>query len=126
MLGSRPIVTFLPTRDKAKAQAFFADVLGLRFVQDDGFALVFDANGIMLRIASTPNFTPQQGTVLGWEVDDITGTVRALTAKGVHFERFGGMPQDDLGIWTAPGGAQVAWFKDPDGNLLSLSRHGSK
>jgi len=79
----------------------------------------------MLRIASTPNFAPQQGTVLGWQVDDIAGTVRALTDRGVHFERFG-MPQDDLGIWTAPGGDQVAWFKDPDGNLLSLSRHVSK
>jgi catechol 2,3-dioxygenase-like lactoylglutathione lyase family enzyme len=125
VLGSKPVVTFLPTRDKNKAQAFFTDVLGLRFVKDDGFALVFDANGIMLRIASTPNFAPQQGTVLGWQVDDIAGTVRALTDRGVHFERFG-MPQDDLGIWTAPGGDQVAWFKDPDGNLLSLSRHVSK
>lgn len=122
MLGSKPIVAFLPTRDKAKARAFFADVLGLRFVKDDGFALVFDANGVMLRIATTPNFTSQQGTVLGWQVDDIAGTVRSLTERGVHFERFG-MPQDELGIWTAPGGDQVAWFKDPDGNLLSLSRH---
>ena len=125
MLGSRPIVTFLPTRDKGKAKAFFADVLGLPFVKDDGFALVFDANGIMLRIATTPNFTPQQGTVLGWQVEDIAGTVRGLIERGVHFERFG-MPQDELGIWTAPGGDQVAWFKDPDGNLISLSRHVSK
>ena len=93
MLGSKPIVAFLPTRDKAKARAFFADVLGLRFVKDDGFALVFDANGVMLRIATTPNFTPQQGTVLGWQVDDIAGIVRSLTERGVHFERFG-MPQD--------------------------------
>jgi catechol 2,3-dioxygenase-like lactoylglutathione lyase family enzyme len=125
VLGSKPVVTFLPTRDKTKAKAFFTDILGLRFVKDDGFALVFDANGIMLRIATTANFTPQQGTVLGWQVDDIATTVRALTERGVHFERFG-MPQDELGIWTAPGGDQVAWFKDPDGNLLSLSRHVSK
>jgi catechol 2,3-dioxygenase-like lactoylglutathione lyase family enzyme len=125
VLGSNTIVTFLLTKDKVKAKAFYADVLGLRFVRDDGFALVFDSNGIMLRVVEMKDFTPQKGTTLGWEVEDIAAAARSLTGRGVHFERFG-MPQDDLGIWTAPTGDQVAWFKDPDGNLLSLSRHVSK
>ena len=97
-------------------------MLGLRFLRDDGFALVFDANGIVLRIVEMKEFTPQKGTTLGWDVSDLPATIRGLAARGVQFERFG-MPQDELGIWTAPGGDQVAWFKDPDGNLLSLSRH---
>jgi catechol 2,3-dioxygenase-like lactoylglutathione lyase family enzyme len=125
MLGSAPIVAFLQTRDKVQCKKFLADVLGLRFLRDDGFALVFDSHGVMLRVAENKNLTPQQGTVLGWEVDDISNTARALTERGVHFERFG-MPQDELGIWTTPTGDRVAWFKDPDGNLLSLSQHVSK
>jgi catechol 2,3-dioxygenase-like lactoylglutathione lyase family enzyme len=122
MLGSQKLVTFLLTKDKTKARNFYADVLGLHFLRDDGFALVFDANGIVLRIVEMKEFTPQKGTTLGWDVSDLPATIRGLAARGVQFERFG-MPQDELGIWTAPGGDQVAWFKDPDGNLLSLSRH---
>jgi len=125
MLGKNKLITFLLTRDKNKALAFYENTLGLRFVKDDGFALIFDANGIMLRIAQMKEFTPQQGTTLGWETDDIKATVRGLTERGVHFERFG-MKQDDLGIWRAPGGDQVAWFKDPDGNVLSVSSHVAK
>ena len=125
MLGKYKLITFLLTRDKNKARAFYENTLGLRFVKDDGFALIFDANGIMLRIGEMKEFTPQQGTTLGWETDDIKATVRGLTERGAHFERFG-MAQDDLGIWTAPGGDQVAWFKDPDGNVLSVSSHVAK
>lgn len=122
MLNSNKLMAFLLTKDKSRAKAFYADTLGLTFVRDDGFALVFNANGTMLRISEMKEFTPQKGTTLGWEVDDLPAAVRELAQRGIHFERFG-MPQDDLGIWTAPGGDQVAWFKDPDGNLLSLSRH---
>jgi len=122
VLASNKLIAFLLTKDKSRAKAFYADVLGLTFVRDDGFALVFNANGTMLRIAEMKEFTPQKGTTLGWEVNDLPGTIRELVSRGVQFERFG-MPQDELGIWTAPGGDQVAWFKDPDGNLLSLSRH---
>jgi hypothetical protein len=125
MLESTPIIAFLQIRDKVQSKKFLAEVLGLCFVRDDGFALVFDAHGNMLRVAENKNLTPQQGTVLGWDVNDIDNTVRALTERGVHFERFG-MPQDELGIWTTPTGDRVAWFKDPDGNLLSLSQHVSK
>lgn len=122
MLASNKLIAFLLTKDKSRAKSFYADVLGLAFVRDDGFALVFNGNGTMLRIAEMKEFTPQKGTTLGWEVSDLPGTIRELVSRGVQFERFG-MPQDELGIWTAPGGDQVAWFKDPDGNLLSLSRH---
>jgi len=124
MLGSINIVAFVPTRDSEKARAFYEGVLGLRFVSDDGFALVFDANGIMLRVAKVPpQFTPAQFTILGWQVTEIEKMVAGLQAKRVQFERFGFFEQDELGIWTAPTGDKVAWFKDPDGNVLSVSQH---
>jgi catechol 2,3-dioxygenase-like lactoylglutathione lyase family enzyme len=124
MLGSTNIVAFVPTRDADKARAFYEGVLGLRFVNDDGFALVMDANGIMIRVARVgKEFTPAQFTILGWQVSGIENMVRALHNKGVHFEVFGFFKQDELGIWTAPTGDKVAWFKDPDGNILSVSQH---
>jgi len=124
MLGSLNIVAFVPTRDSGKAKAFYEGVLGLRFVKDDGFALVLDANAIMVRVATVPApFTPAQFTILGWQVTQIEKVVKALQEKGVHFERFGFFEQDALGIWTAPTGEKVAWFKDPDGNVLSVSQH---
>ncbi|HYM78093.1 MAG TPA: VOC family protein [Candidatus Dormibacteraeota bacterium] len=123
MLGSTNIVAFVPITDSAKARAFYEGVLGLRFVKDDGFALVLEANGIMVRAAKMKEFTPAQFTILGWQVAGIENVVRALAAKGVHFEIFGFFKQDELGIWTAPTGDKVAWFKDPDGNILSVSQH---
>ena len=122
MLGSTNIVAFVPTKDAEKARAFYVDVLGLRFIKDDGFAMVFDANGIMVRVARA-QFTPAQFTVLGWQVKNIEKVAAELQNKGVHFERFGFFEQDALGIWTAPTGDKVAWFKDPDGNVLSVSQH---
>lgn len=123
MLGTTNIVAFVSITDAEKARAFYEGVLGLRFVKDDGFALVFDANGIMVRAAKMKEVTPVQFTVLGWQVSDIENVVRALQAKGVRFEIFGFFKQDELGIWTAPTGDKVAWFKDPDGNMLSVSEH---
>jgi catechol 2,3-dioxygenase-like lactoylglutathione lyase family enzyme len=123
MLGSTKIVAFVPITDAAKARAFYEGVLGLRFVKDDGFAMVLDANGIMVRAAKMKEVTPAQYTILGWQVTDIENVVRSLQKKGVHFEIFGFFKQDDLGIWTAPTGDKVAWFKDPDGNILSVSQH---
>ena len=123
MLGSIDIVAFVPTKDTEKARAFYEGVLGLRFVKDDGFALVLDANGIMVRVAKA-QFTPAPFTILGWQVSDIKKMVTGLQGKGVQFERFGFFEQDELGIWTAPTGDMVAWFKDPDGNVLSVSQHG--
>jgi catechol 2,3-dioxygenase-like lactoylglutathione lyase family enzyme len=122
MLGSINIVAFVPTKDAEKAKAFYVGVLGLQFVKDDGFALLLDANGIMVRVAKA-QFTPAPFTILGWQVTDIEKVVTGLQGKGVQFERFGFFEQDPLGIWTAPSGDKVAWFKDPDGNVLSVSQH---
>lgn len=124
MLGSINIVAFVPTQDAAKARAYYEGMLGLRFVKDDGFALVLDANGIMVRIAKVqPDFKPAPFTILGWQVSNIEDIAGRLQEKGITFERFGFFEQDALGIWTAPTGDKVAWFKDPDGNMLSISQH---
>jgi catechol 2,3-dioxygenase-like lactoylglutathione lyase family enzyme len=122
MLGSTDIVAFVPTRDPEKARAFYEGVLGLRFVKDDGFALVLDANGIMVRVAKA-QFTPAPFTILGWQVKEIEKVVAEMQQKGIQFERFGFFEQDALGIWASPTGDKVAWFKDPDGNILSVSQH---
>jgi catechol 2,3-dioxygenase-like lactoylglutathione lyase family enzyme len=122
MLGSIDIVAFVPTKDFEKSRAFYEGVLGLRFIKNDGFAMVLDANGIMVRVAKA-QFTPAPFTILGWQVLDIEKIVTGLQGKGVQFERFGFFEQDALGIWTAPSGDKVAWFKDPDGNVLSVSQH---
>jgi catechol 2,3-dioxygenase-like lactoylglutathione lyase family enzyme len=119
------VVAFVPSRNPAKARAFYETTLGLRFVSEDPFALVLDANGVMIRIAnvsSVKGFKPAPFTILGWLVDDIAGTVKSLKKKSVKFERFPGMDQDELGVWRSPSGARIAWFKDPDGNVLSVTQ----
>jgi catechol 2,3-dioxygenase-like lactoylglutathione lyase family enzyme len=122
-LSNSKVMTFIAVREAARAKAFYRDILGLRFVSEDQFAVVFDLNGIMLRVTPTPEMTPVKYTVLGWEVSDIRAAIDELRRAGVTFERFGDfMKQDELGIWTAPGGTMIAWFKDPDGNLLSLAQ----
>ena len=124
MLGSMDIVAFVPTRSREKARPFYEKTIGLRFVSDDQFALVFDANGATIRVvdvSSVPAFQPAPFTILGWSVDDIGKTVKALQKKGVEFERYPGMQQDQFGVWSSPSGAKVAWFKDPDGNVLSVT-----
>ncbi len=123
MLGSCNVIAFVPITDANRSRAFYEGLLGLTFVKDDGFALLFRANGVMVRAVKMKDFAPVQYTTLGWEVSGIADVVRNLTAKGIHFEVFGFFKQDELGIWTAPGGDKVAWFKDPDGNTLSLSEH---
>jgi len=117
------VVTFLIATDADAAVAFYRDKLGLAFVHDDGFALVFDLGGVMLRIAKVPEFTLAQHTVLGWESADIAATVDGLAAKGVAFNRYPNMGQDERGIATFPNGDKVAWFNDPAGNVLSISQH---
>ncbi|MFZ1135834.1 MAG: VOC family protein [Candidatus Korobacteraceae bacterium] len=125
MLGDKKIVALVPITDAARAKAFYSEKLGLRFVSEDPFALVFDADGNMLRLTKMKEFMPQRFSILGWEVADIEAAVRQLTAAGVTFERYGFFKQDELGIWTAPDGTKVAWFLDPDGNNLGISQHGS-
>ena len=121
MLNSKTI-SFVATQNPANALAFYAETLGLRLISDDPFAMVFDANGTMLRVQKVRELAPASHTVLGWEVPDISAKTRELMKRGVHFERFEGVAQDESGVWTAPSGAKVAWFKDPDGNILSLTQ----
>lgn len=123
ILGASKLMAFAPVIDPARARAFYEGVLGLRLVEDEApFALVFDANGTMLRVTPVGERHPAPFTVLGWEVKSIESTVERLSAAGVAFLRFAGMNDSDgLGIWNAPSGARIAWFKDPDGNVLSLT-----
>ncbi len=123
MLKLEKIVGFVVTTRPEEAKAFFTEKLGFRFVNDDDFALVFDANGTMLRVVKAKSWTPQQGTVLGWQVSDIAAFVKQFSAIGVEFQRYEFMHPDAQGIVTFPTGDKVAWFKDPDGNVLSLSQH---
>lgn len=126
MLGSTKIVGFVPSRDLRRSREFYEKTLGLAFTRDDGYALVFTAGDRMIRVADVgriPDFQPYPFTVLGWEVDDVGRTAAALRERGVAFERYSWMQQDELGVWETPGGDKVAWFKDPDGNVLSLSHH---
>ncbi len=123
MLASAKIVGFVPTKDYDKARAFYEAKLGFQFVSLDQFALVMRAGDHMIRIAKVPNFTPLQGTILGWEVENIEAVVAWLRDRGVALEKYPFLQDRELGIWTAPTGDKVAWFKDPDGNILSISQH---
>jgi catechol 2,3-dioxygenase-like lactoylglutathione lyase family enzyme len=123
-LGKYNIVGFISIVDVPRAKEFYRDTLGLRLIAEEPpFALVFEANGIMLRLGMAKELPPGHGTVLGWQVPEISATVKSLGQVGVRFERYQGMDQDELGVWTSPTGAKVAWFKDPDGNTLSISEH---
>jgi catechol 2,3-dioxygenase-like lactoylglutathione lyase family enzyme len=121
-MRSAKIIGFVPTCNAKKSKTFYEDVLGLRPVSEDEFALVLDANGIKVRVTKVEGFKPQPFTILGWEVDDIGTVVSDLVKKGLRLEQYGMKDQDENGIWAAPGGARVAWFKDPDGNVLSLTQ----
>jgi catechol 2,3-dioxygenase-like lactoylglutathione lyase family enzyme len=122
MLGSQKLVAFVAARELGRAKAFYRDTLGLRLVSEDEFALVFDAAGTMLRIARVQEVAAAEYTVLGWQVPDIVRMANNLRKAHVTLERYPGMAQDELGIWTSPSGARVAWFKDPDGNTLSITQ----
>ncbi len=121
-LAKDNVMAFIATRNAEKARKFYEETLGLRFISDEPYALVFDLNGVMLRIQKVPELTPAQYTSLGWSVRDIRSAVETLTARGVRFEHYPGMGQDASGIWKSPSGARVAWFSDSDGNILSLTQ----
>jgi catechol 2,3-dioxygenase-like lactoylglutathione lyase family enzyme len=121
MLGDEKLMAFIATADAERAKQFYRDLLGLRLLADEPFALVFDVRGTMLRVQKAEHVTVAPYTSLGWQVDDVAGVAEQLLQKGVRLERFPHMAQDALGVWTTPDGAKVAWFKDPDGNLLSLT-----
>jgi predicted enzyme related to lactoylglutathione lyase len=122
MLSDSDLICFAATKDSAAAKVFYGDVLGLTLKEDGPFALVFDANGTMLRLQKVQEHRPPPFTVIGWRVNDIGAIAAALTAKGVPFQFHPGMNQDKDGVWTSPDGAKIAWFKDPDGNTLSLTQ----
>lgn len=123
-LGRYNIIGFVTIVDVERAKHFYRDILGLKLIREEPpFALVFDANGIMLRLGMGKERPPVTGTVLGWQVPDASAAVRDLESAGVQVERYSFVKQDEQGIWTTPTGSRVAWFKDPDGNLLSISEH---
>jgi predicted enzyme related to lactoylglutathione lyase len=122
MLNKSHFISFIATSNSKTAREFYEKILGLTFVSDDQFALVFEANGTMLRIQKVDKVNPHGYTVLGWKVNDIKKEVRQLIKRGVKFARYEGMDQDEYGIWKAPSGAKIAWFTDSDGNVLSLTQ----
>ena len=121
MLEDGELTAFIATGDLERARAFYCGVLGLVAVEESPFALVLDANGVPVRVTPVDAPVVAPYTVLGWRVADTTATVRALVAAGIGSERFDGMDQDADGVWTAPGGDRIAWFRDPDGHLLSVT-----
>lgn len=122
-LASSSLVAFVGVCDPDRAKRFYRDTLGLRLVSEElPFALVFDVQGTMLRVTVVPEVKPAKFTVLGWKVPDIQAAVSSLDKEGVEFQRYAGLQQDGLGIWTSPSGARVAWFHDPDGNILSVTQ----
>lgn len=122
-LASSSLVAFVGVCDPDRAKRFYRDTLGLRLVSEElPFALVFDVQGTMLRVTVVPEVKPAKFTILGWKVPDIQAAVSSLDKEGVEFQRYAGLQQDGLGIWTSPSGARVAWFHDPDGNILSVTQ----
>jgi catechol 2,3-dioxygenase-like lactoylglutathione lyase family enzyme len=123
ILGGAKAGCFVCVTDRARAKAFYGGTLGLTLKHEDGFAIVFDSNGTTLRVSPVKDLKPQPFTVLGWEVPDIKAAVKALAGAGIEFVRVPGLPQDESGIWSPAPGIFVAWFKDPDGNMLSVAQH---
>ena len=123
MLANNQIAAFIATANPEKARDFYENTLGLTLIADEEYAIVFDAGGTTLRVQKAGQFTPHPFTSLGWHVEDIEASVSELRSKGVAFEQYPWMPEGSNGIMTFPEGARVAWFKDPDGNLLSLDQY---
>jgi catechol 2,3-dioxygenase-like lactoylglutathione lyase family enzyme len=122
MLESSAVIAFTGTTDLRRARVFYERTLGLPVIEQNDFACVFDANGTMLRVTAVAEVARAGYTVLGWQVPDIAALMRGLAARGIVFMRYDGMDQDRNGVWTTPGGDKVAWFADPDGNVLSLTQ----
>jgi predicted enzyme related to lactoylglutathione lyase len=121
MLADKQLKAFVPTIMPDKAKTFYKDILGLKLLSEDNYALEFNANGVLLRVTIVPELKPHAFTVLGWNVHDIESVIKSLNSNGIVCEKYNFLEQDDLGIWSSPGGSKVAWFKDPDGNILSLT-----
>jgi len=123
MLIEPTITAFLPTAQPERSKQFYLHTLGLKLRSEDPYAFEFEGNGVVLRITIVDALRPQPFTVLGFRIEKIESQVKTLVEKGVEFEKYGGLEQDDLGIWTSPSKAKIAWFKDPDGNLVSLTEY---
>jgi len=123
MLTAGKMVGFVLTKDYEQARAFYEGKLGFDFVSLDQFAMVMRAGENMIRIVKMPDFVPLRSTVLGWEVGDVEAVVGWLVGRGVAMEKYPWVQDKERGIWTTPDGNKVAWFKDPDGNVLSVSQH---
>ena len=121
MFLDKQLKAFVPTTMPVKAKSFYRDILGLRLLSEDNYAIEFEANGILLRIIIVPELKPQAFTVLGWNVNDIASMIGYLNSKGIKCENYEFLKQDKSGVWISPSGSKVAWFKDPDGNVLSLT-----
>ena len=121
MLTYKKLKAFVPTVKPNEAKSFYKDILGLKLLSEDNFALEFDANGTLLRVTIVQDFKPHPFTILGWNVDDIDAVIKQLNDKNIYCERYDFFEQDKFGIWTSPNGSKVARFKDPDGNVLSLT-----
>ena len=121
-LSESDLIAFVPTKDMSTARPFYEKKLALKLEGSSPVACAFRVKGVLLRLIAVEQLTPYPFTVLGWSVEDIAATVAGLTARGVVFDRMEGVEQDELGVWLSPGGARVAWFKDPDGNTLSLTQ----
>ena len=115
-------MAFVPATDLGRARDFYEGLLGLEVLDVSGFACVFQVGGATLRVALVGELSPRPFTVFGWEVAAISETMAGLAARGVEFLRYPGMDQDPAGVWLTPGGDQIAWFRDPDGNVLSLTQ----
>jgi catechol 2,3-dioxygenase-like lactoylglutathione lyase family enzyme len=122
MLADHPAVAFLATRDEGRARPFYEGTLGLRLVSDEPWAMVFEAGGTTLRIQKLDEFEPHTFTSLGWQVPDIDAAIAELAQRNVRFEHYRGLDQDERGVWRSPTGARIAWFRDPDGNTLSITQ----
>ena len=121
MLADKKLKAFVPTIKPEEAKSFYQDILGLKLLSQDSYALEFEVNRALLRVTTVQELKPQPFTVLGWNVGNIASTIKSLNDKNIFCEKYDFLKHDNLGIWTSPNGSKVAWFKDPDGNILSLT-----
>ena len=126
LLNTSNLAGFVATARPEEAKRFYESTLGLSLVEDSPYALVFESNGTTVRVQKLQAMSPAAHTILGWEVNDMAAMVRRLSSRGVKFERYDGLPQNEAGIWRTPDGSSVAWFRDPDGNTLSLTERTSE
>ena len=125
MLADSEAFSGFAAPDLARAREFYADTLGLRVSGDeqDGAITLHLAGGRDVLVYIKPDHTPATYTILNFPVADVEGTVDALTERGVRFEQYDGIDQDDKGINRGQG-PLIAWFRDPAGNILSIIEQG--